>query len=171
MATPIIRPGRIEDLPALTAIYNHYVTESTATFDLNPFSVEERQPWFDQFNTGVHPLLVATMDDAVVGYAYAGRFRAKPAYDQTVESTVYLAPDSQRRGVGSALYEALFAHLDTQPVHRVIAVITLPNEASRALHARFGFREIGTLTHAGYKFGRYCDTLWLERSGRYEEDA
>lgn len=160
-----IRAGQEEDLPELTRIYNHFVEHTHITFDLEPFSVQERREWFSHYAaTGRHRLLVAESADGVVlGYATSGRFRDKPAYDPSVESTVYCAPEAIGYGIGSALYTALFAALKGEDVHRAYAGVALPNDASLALHRRFGFVEIGTFREVGRKFDKWWDVTWLER--------
>ena len=159
-----IRPGRADDLAALTAIYNHYVEHTHVTFDLEPFTVELRREWFDHYaDGGRHRLLVAVEGDEVLGYATSGRFRDKPAYAPSVETTVYCHPDMLGRGVGSALYAGLFDVLRHADVHRAYAGVALPNDASLALHERFGFRAIGTFHEVGRKFGKWWDVTWLER--------
>ena len=162
--TPKIRPARLEDLPALTQIYNHYVVETPITFDIEPFSVEARRSWFDQFaETGRHRLLVAERDGRVDGYACSQRFRAKPAYDVSVEVTIYLRDGVQRQGLGTGLYGALFEALRGEEIHRFYAGVTLPNPASIALHARFFFRPLAVFSQVGRKFGRYWDVSWYEK--------
>ena len=159
-----VRPGEPSDLPALTAIYNHYVEHTHVTFDTEPFSVEQRSAWLSHYaSTGRHRLLVASVGDEVVGYATSSRFRDKAAYDTSVETTVYVRNGVARRGVGSALYTALFDAIRDEDVHRAFAGIALPNDASMALHRRFGFVEVGTYREVGRKFGRYWDVTWLER--------
>lgn len=161
---PLIRPARAADLLRLTEIYNHYVVHSPATFDLAPKTVAERGEWLAQFaETGRHRLLVAESDGVVLGYAGSTRFRAKPAYSRTVETTVYCAPEATGRGLGVALYTALFDALAREEVHRIVAGYVPPNPASEKLHARMGFRPVGKFTEQGYKFGRYWDVVWLER--------
>ena len=161
----VTRPGRVDDLPVLTRIYNHYVENTHVTFDLAPFTVEQRREWFDHYGDGGrHRLLVAVADGDLIGYATSGRFRDKAAYDPSVETTVYCAPDAVGRGAGSALYEALFAELAGEDVHQAFAGVALPNEASLRLHRRFGFAEIGTFREVGRKFGRWWDVTWLQRA-------
>lgn len=160
----VTRPGRPADLDALTRIYNHYVENTHITFDLTPYTVEERGSWLGHYaERGRHRLLVAADGDEVLGYATSGRFRDKAAYDPSVETTVYLAPAAVGRGVGSALYDALFTELANEDVHRAFAGVALPNDASLALHRRFGFTEIGTFREVGRKFGKWWDVTWLER--------
>lgn len=164
MDTARIRPATLADLPALTGIYNHYVRETPITFDVDPFSEETRRPWLEQFGSaGRYRLLVAEDEGRVLGYAGSTRFRPKPAYETSVETTVYLEPEVRGRGLGARLYTALFRELEGQDVHRVLAGITLPNDASLALHRRFGFSEVGVFRSVGRKFGRFWDVLWLEK--------
>jgi phosphinothricin acetyltransferase len=101
----------------------------------------------------------------IAGYAGTTRFRAKPAYSQTVETTIYCAAEATGRGLGIALYTALFEALAHEDVHRIVAGYVPPNPASEKLHARMGFRPVGTFTEQGYKFSRYWDVIWLERPG------
>lgn len=164
MTFPLVRAARREDLPRLTEIYNHYVVHSPATFDLQPKTLEQRAEWFAQFaETGRYRLMVAEMDGAVLGYAGSTRFRVKPGYDATVETSIYCAPEAVERGVGAQLYAGLFEALAGEDIHRFVAGYVPPNPASAALHARFGFRAVGTFTEQGYKFGRYWDVCWMER--------
>lgn len=160
-----IRPARPEDLAPLTALYNYYIEQTPITFDLEPYTPEGRRPWFDQFaETGRHRLLVATQGDALLGYAGCHGFRSKAAYDPSIETTIYLAHDAVGKGLGVRLYEALFEALEGEDVHRAYAGVTLPNDASLALHERFGFEEVGCFREVGRKFDRYWDVVWLERA-------
>src|SRR5262245_10662026 len=160
-----VRAARSDDLPALTALYNHYVKTSPATFDLEPVTVEARAQWMARYaDTGPHRLLVATVDDAIAGHATSGKAREKPGKPPSGATPVYVAPGRQGRGVGTSLYTALFAQLAKEDVHRVFAAIVPPNPASVALHARFGFVPVGCFHEAGRKFGRYWDVEWFERT-------
>ncbi|MEU7303749.1 N-acetyltransferase family protein [Streptomyces sp. NPDC007206] len=161
-----VRPGAEEDLDALTAIYNHYVRETVITFDTAIFTPEERRPWLlSHPEDGPHRLMVATDAESqeILGYATSSAYRPKPAYVTSVETSVYVAPDAGRRGVGTLLYDALFKALADEDVHRAYAGIAQPNEASERLHARFGFRPVGTYREVGRKFGRYWDVAWYEK--------
>jgi phosphinothricin acetyltransferase len=159
-----IRPARTDDLPRLAEIYNYYVVNTVITFDLEPVSMEERQEWFRQFAfSGPHRLLVAEEDGKVLGYAASFRFRIRCAYDTTIETTVYCAPEAVGRGVGSALYTALFEALRDEDLHVAIAAIAVPNPASIALHERFAFTLAGVLHDVGRKFDRYWDVAWYEK--------
>ena len=164
-ANAFVRPATDDDLPTLTDIYNHYIVNTPITFDLKPFTTDERRRWLvEHARGGRYRLLVA--DDGsgrAVGYATTSRFRPKAAYDTTVEASVYCRADCVRSGVGTALYGALFDSLEGEDIHRIVAGMTLPNEASLALHARFGFSQVGTMSAVGRKFDRYWDVAWFER--------
>jgi phosphinothricin acetyltransferase len=162
-----IRAATLGDLPRLTEIYNHYVMTTPITFDLEPFTPEQRVPWFEEHTAGGrHQLVVAEEDALVVGFACTGQFRVKRAYDTTVETTIYCAPEATGHGIGTALYGELFNALANEDINRFVAAITLPNDASIALHKRFGFRQVGVFSENGRKFGRYWDVAWLERPMR-----
>lgn len=134
------------------------------TFDVEPYTVERRVAWFEQFaTTGRYRLVVAVDGEDIVGYASTTRFRPKPAYETTVESTVYCSPATVGRGIGVHLYRALFDAITGEDIHRVVAGYVLPNPASARLHERFGFVPVGVFTANGRKFGRYWDVAWVER--------
>lgn len=156
-----VRPAIDADLVEITAIYNHYVVGSPATFDVEP--VADRQDWFSQFgDSGPHRLLVAEAD-TIVGWASSTMIRPKPAYTRSVETTAYVAPKAVGQGVGRALYAALFEALDGEPVHRAYAVLVEGNEASVRLHREFAFEPVGRLDEAGWKFDRYWTIEWWEK--------
>lgn len=160
-----LRPGRLDDLPVLTALYNHYVEHTPITFDTRLFSEAERRPWLEQFALdGPHRLWVALEEGALLGWACSMRFRVKAAYDTSVETSIYCAPDAVGKGLGRTLYGALFDSLGDTGLHRAYAGITLPNDASIALHERFGFRRVGVYGEVGFKLGRYWDVAWYERA-------
>jgi phosphinothricin acetyltransferase len=165
MADCAIRAATLDDLPALTSIYNYYVVHTPITFDLQTFTAAERRGWFDEHAaSGPHRLLVATAGDGTcVGYATSSRWRPKPAYQTTVEASVYCDPDALGKGYGTALYAVLFAELEREDVHIVVAGVSLPNPASLALHERFGFRSVGVFHAVGRKFDRFWDVAWFER--------
>lgn len=159
-----IRPATVDDLSALNDIYNQYVLETHYTFDIEPMTTEARQEWFTHYDTaGRYRLLVAVSDARVIGYASSSRFRPKQAYQTSIETSVYLEPESVGRGAGSLLYEKLFNALAGEDVHRAYAGISLPNPASVGLHERFGFKRVAHFTEQGRKFGRYWDVAWYEK--------
>jgi phosphinothricin acetyltransferase len=162
-----IRAAILADVPRLTEIYNHYVIHTPVTFDLEPYTAERRMEWFAQFApTGRHRLLVAEQDGIVMGYGGTTRFRAKAAYDTTMETTIYTAPEAVGKGIGKKLYAALFETLAGENVHRFVGGFTLPNVGSQKLHEYFGFKNVGVFSEVGYKFGKYWDVQWTERALR-----
>ena len=159
-----IRPANRADLPRLTEIYNHYVIHTPVTFDVEPYTVERRTAWFEQFAlTGRYRLVVAEEDRLVLGYAGTTRFRPKAAYDTTVETTVYCSHESVGKGIGRKVYAGLFEALAGENINRIVGGYTLPNDGSAKLHEFFGFKNVGIFTQVGYKFGKYWDVQWTER--------
>ncbi len=158
-----VRPAIAGDLAAIGEIYDHYVRTSHATFDTEPVGVERCREWLGEHAGARHRIFVAAGVGGVVGFARSGRHRPRPAYDTTVETSVYVDPGFVGRGVGAALYRALFDALEGEDVHRALAGIALPNGASVALHERFGFHRVAHFSEQGRKFGRYWDVDWFER--------
>jgi phosphinothricin acetyltransferase len=147
-------------------IYNHYIEHSHATFDTEPIELAERRAWFADFaNSGPHRLFVVEVGKGVEGYASSRVFRARAAYDRSVETSIYLSPESGATGLGSSLYAHLLQALEQEEsVHRAYGGVALPNEASVALHLGFGFKRVATFSEVGFKFGRYWDVAWFERA-------
>ncbi len=163
-ANVMVRPATIDDVPRLNEIYNYYIEQTAITFDLVPFTVAERTEWFSHYaTTGRHRLLVADVDGVVMGYTSSSQFRPKRAYDTTVEMSIICAHEAVGRGIGQRLYEAIFPILREEDIHMAVAGITLPNEASCALHERFGFERVAVLAEVGRKFDRYWDVAWYQR--------
>ncbi|MFI5762338.1 GNAT family N-acetyltransferase [Streptomyces sp. NPDC051563] len=166
-ADVLVRPGASGDLSALTDLYNHYVRETPVTFDVEPLTPGMRREWLEAHPAaGRHRLLVAESDGRVIGYACSGPYRPKQAYETSVETSIYLAPDQGRRGIGSLLYAELFRALAEEDVHRAYAAITLPNPGSLRLHDRFGFEPVGVHREVGRKFGAYWDVAWYQKEMR-----
>jgi len=164
-----IRPAVAADLPPLTEIYNYYVIHTPVTFDIEPYTIARRAAWFDQFATsGRYRLWVAEENGVVLGYASTARFRPKAAYETTVETSIYCAPDAIGKGIGTQLYRALFGAVQGEDIHMFVAGYTLPNPASAKLHERFGFQPVGVFAENGRKFGRYWDVAWNERRAKFE---
>ena len=159
-----IRRAQIEDAAPLAQIYNHYVRETPITFDTEPKTVEERADWLSHFAAAGRYQCFVMLDAAqVIGWASSHRFRDRAAYETTVETSIYLAPDHHGRGLGYRLYAILFEALAGEDIHRAYAGITQPNPASNRLHAALGFREAGLLPEVGRKFGRFWDVaIWLK---------
>ncbi|MGA3228593.1 MAG: N-acetyltransferase family protein [Candidatus Binatus sp.] len=164
MAEVRLRPAVRGDLPRLTEIYNYYVVNTPITFDLKPLTVHQRARWFDEHaGKGRHQMFVAEDAGRVVGYACTGPFRDKAAYGTSVETSIYCAHDAKGRGIGGMLYRVLFDALENEDIHRLLAGITIPNDASLKLHRRFGFTEVGVFSECGRKLGGYWDVVWMQR--------
>ena len=156
-----IRDMRDVDLAAVNAIYNHYVLHSTCTYQLEPESDAGRVAWFREHGPA-YPLLTAERDGKVVGWASLSRFNPRCGYATTVENSVYVDHAWRRRGVGSALLAELVARGNALGHHTIIAGIDGEQAPSIALHARFGFTDAGRLRHAGHKFGRWLDVVYMQ---------
>jgi L-amino acid N-acyltransferase YncA len=159
-----IRPARPADIAAITRIYAHAVRHGTASFELEPPQEAEMARRQNALLAGGFPYLTAENDGEVLGYAYAGPYRARPAYRFTVEDSVYIAPAAQRRGLGRALLQALIVESEARGYRQMIAIIgDSAQDASIALHAALGFQLIGTFQAVGFKFGRWLDTVLMQR--------
>jgi phosphinothricin acetyltransferase len=153
------------DLAAITAIYTDAVETGTATFELEPPDLADMSRRFELLMSDHFPYLVATLDKAVVGYAYAGPYRPRQAYRFTVEDSIYLAPSAQRQGVGTMLLRQLIVQCEARGFRQMVAVIGgSENVASVRLHERAGFKMIGTMDNVGFKFGRWVDTVLMQRA-------
>ncbi|WP_203257307.1 GNAT family N-acetyltransferase [Hyunsoonleella ulvae] len=152
----MVRPFTIDDTPALLDIYNHYVSNTVVTFDIEPLSFTTFEAKVNRINAE-YPFFVFEDNQGILGFVYASRFRPKPAYNFTVESTVYVKQDAHGKGIGSRLYEALLTALKQTDTHTVIGALTIPNEASVKLHEKFGFKEVALLKEVGLKFGKWHD--------------
>jgi L-amino acid N-acyltransferase YncA len=162
-----IRLAERRDAAGIRAIYNHYVTESTALFDMIPRSLDEQVQWIDE-HSGGHPAVVALAEgedgaEHVVGFGSLSPFRARPAYATTVENSVYLLADYQGRGIGRMVLDELLRLAESHGFHSVIARIAGSNDASIALHAACGFELVGTEREVGRKFGRWLDVVEMQR--------
>ena len=163
-ADAVVRPANEADLTRINEIYNHYVINTSITFDIEPITMPQRRQWFERYATaGRHRLLVAEAGGALIGYADSHQYRVKQAYDTTVEVSVYCAPDATGRGVGTLLYTALFEAIQGEDIRTALAGVTLPNAASVALHERFGLSLSGVQHDVGRKFDRYWDVAWYEK--------
>jgi phosphinothricin acetyltransferase len=159
-----LRPSTDADVPAIAAIYAHHVRTGLASFEIVPPGIEEmarrRQ---DVLKRGL-PFLVAEIAGTVVGYAYASPYRARPAYRSTLEDSIYIHPDHTRKGIGRLLLQALIAACDAKGYRQMVAMIgDSGNAPSIGLHRAFGFEHAGTLRSVGFKFGRWVDTVLMQR--------
>ena len=159
-----IRPATEADLPTVTNIYAHAVLHGTASYEYYPPSLADMTSRFDALRAGGFPYLAAEDDGAVLGYAYAGPFRTRPAYRFTVEDSIYIAPDNQGRGIGKRLLQHLIMESTALGFRQLIAVIGdgAVNQASVRLHTAMGFSNCGRIASSGFKFGRWCDTVLMQ---------
>jgi len=156
--------GTVDDLPALVDIHNHTAATSNSNFNTRPVSVAERRDWFDQHSaTGPHRLLVARSSSALLGYACTSAYRDHEAFRETVEVSIALHESCRGQGIGTALYGALFERLADEPVHVALAGIALPNDASVALHRKFGFQDVGVFREYAVKNDERISSLWMQR--------
>jgi phosphinothricin acetyltransferase len=162
MSAITIRPATAGDAAAICAIYNPYIANTTISFEEEPVSAADMAGRIADVAQAGLPWLVAEQDGRLLGYAYATRWRVRPAYRTSVESSVYLGGEAAGRGLGSALYRALLDALRRLDVHMVIGGIAQPNERSVALHEKLGFRKVAHFSEVGRKFGRWIDVGYWE---------
>ena len=152
----MIRQVHIDDAKLLLEIYNYYVLNSVVTFDIEPLSLSAFEDKIAQIMAD-YPFLVFEENDEFLGYAYGSKFRPKPAYKNTVETTVYVKNGVHGKKIGTQLYKALLLLLKEQNFHVALGVLTLPNEASVKLHEKFNFTMVGHFKEVGFKFGKWLD--------------
>ena len=162
-ASTTIRPAAAPDAAAIAAIYNHYVAHTVVTFEETPVADGDMARRLDEVRSASLPWLVAVAGGEVAGYAYAAPWKARIGYRHSVEITVYLGPDHHGRGIGSQLYGQLFPMLEARRVHAVMAGIAQPNEASVALHEKFGMRKVAHFAQVGFKLDRWIDVGYWQR--------
>ncbi len=161
-----IRAATSDDVQAIAAIYAHAVLHGTASWEIEPPDAREMRRRMEAILAGGYPYLVADRDDAILGYAYAGAYRPRPAYRSTVENSIYIAPGAQGRGVGAALLAALMQDCAARGFRQMIAVIgdaAGGSAGSRRLHERAGFRLIGVAQAVGWKHGRWLDQTLMQK--------
>jgi L-amino acid N-acyltransferase len=160
--TPQIRAATPADLPAMLAIYNDVLLNSTAIYDERPSTLEQRRAWLEARAEQGLPVLVADAGGAAAGYGSYGPFRAWPGYRFTVEHSVYVGRPWQRQGIGKALVTSLIAAARGQGLHAMIAAVDAENEGSLRFHGALGFTEVARFREVGYKFERWLDLVFLE---------
>lgn len=157
-----IRPATPEDIPAVTDIYNEAIENTTATFDTELKSVENRMEWFRNHDNS-HPVLVVELNNKVVGWASLSRWSDRCAYDSTAEVSVYVHKDFRKQGIGKRLLEVLTLEGEKAGLHTLIARITSGNEQSIYMHERLSFEHVGVLKEVGKKFGKYLDVYMMQK--------
>ena len=163
MQSLLVRAAELRDAEATAAIYNYEVENTTATYDLVPRTLDAQREWISA-RTGAFSVIVAEDSElGVLGYAALSTYRDRAAYRTTVENSIYVRRDQQRRGVGKLLLNALLDVARDSGFHTVVARIDSQSEASRALHASLGFVEVGIEREVGRKFGRWLDSVIMQR--------
>lgn len=158
----VIRSAMQSDLPAINAIYNHYVVNSTCTWQESPSTLAEREIWWRE-REGRFEVLVCAVAGEVVGFAALGPYRQRSGYRFTAESSVYLQPDHRGKGIGKRLMLALLDAGRAAGFHSIIAGVCTEHAESIRLHTSLGFEERGRLVEAGFKFGRWLDSVYLQK--------
>lgn len=153
----MIRDAQPSDAAELALLYNYYITDSVATFETAPVTANIMKNRVSVLQDLGFPYLVSIKDEVIVGYAYASQWKARAAYQHTVEVSVYISPNHHGKRIASSLYNALFKKLESDDYHAVIGVITLPNEASVKLHESFGMKKVAHFSEVGRKFGNWID--------------
>ena len=164
MPSPVLRPALLADIPAITRIYAHAVTHGTASFELEAPDEAEMSRRMQVLLDGGSPYIVAEVDGALAGYAYAGAYRPRRAYRFSVEDSIYVDPIVHRKGVGRALLTRLIADSERCGFRQMVAVIgDSAQTPSIEIHRALGFRMIGTIENVGHKFDRWLDTVLMQR--------
>ncbi|WP_299587830.1 arsinothricin resistance N-acetyltransferase ArsN1 family B [uncultured Microbulbifer sp.] len=153
----MIRPAEQKDANAIATIYNHFILNTSATFEEQEVSEDEIINRIKFIRNSNLPWLVKQIHGEVIGYAYASKWRERSAYRFSVESTVYIANNMKSKGLGTELYSALFTQLKERNIHNIIGGITLPNPASVALHEKLGMKKVAHFEKVGFKFGQWLD--------------
>jgi L-amino acid N-acyltransferase YncA len=160
-----LRAATPADIPAIARIYAHAVRRGTASFELEPPDEAEMTRRMRALLDAGYPYLVAETGSAVLGYAYAGPYRTRPAYRYTVENSVYIAPEAQRRGIGRALLDRLIGECEARNYRLMIAIIgDSAHTSSIELHRAAGFKLVGAFEAVGYKFDRWLDSVLMQRA-------
>ena len=161
-AALVVRRACPADLEAINRIYNHEIVHGTATWDTQPWTIEQRRDWWSEHCNPLQPVIVAEDATGVVGFAYLTLMSKKYGLRFTREDTIYVDERARGRGVGKTLLGALLEEARAIGMRLVVASITSTNEASIGLHRQFGFEVMGTLRNAGYKFGEWMDTTYMQ---------
>lgn len=158
----LIRPAEISDLDKITEIYNDAVLNTSATFDTESRTREKAEEWFKEHDEK-HQVITAEMHGVVCGWASLSQWSDRPAYEGTVEGSIYVKQEYRRQGIGRKLLYQLIRNAEYCNMHTIIARISEGNETSIKMHREYGFKEIGVMKEAGWKFGRYIDVTLMQR--------
>jgi phosphinothricin acetyltransferase len=157
----MIRTIEQKDISQIVDIYNHYIENTTITFEEDPVTNKEMESRIEEY-TKNFPWLVYELDGKILGYCYATKWRVRPAYKHSAEVTVYISKDHLGKGIGTLLYQELIKQCRQKDIHVLVAGIALPNEKSQRLHEKLGFKKIAHFEEIGWKFGRWIDVGYWE---------
>ncbi|MDN3677055.1 N-acetyltransferase family protein [Flavobacterium paronense] len=157
-----IRPYQSQDAETIVAILNYYIANSTALYDYDLRTLEQQQALFEEKLAKGFPIIVATIEERVVGFGYYSEFRFREAYKFTVEHSVYVMPNEHGKGIGRLIMQSLIALAKKQKLHTMIAVIDSENQNSVAFHKQFGFATVGIIKESGYKFERWLHSVIMQ---------
>lgn len=163
MQAPTLRPATLDDLAVINSIYNHYVLTSTATYQTVPETAESRLAWYRDRDLVRHPVMIVELADHPVAWGSLSPFGKREAFAGTVENSIYIHPDFQRRGLGSLLLRDQLQQAAAAGHHAILAAISGEQSGSLALHTIHGFTETGRLREVGWKFGQWLDLVYLQR--------
>ncbi len=159
---PMIRKATVQDIPAITEIYNDVILNTTAVYAYEPFTLGNRQAWFEDKASHNFPVFVAEDASSVIGFSTYGSFRAAPAYLHTVENTIHVHPQYRGQGVGKLLIPPIIEVAKQQNMHTMIAGIDASNAGSIKFHEGFGFEQVALLRGVGFKFDRWLDLVFMQ---------
>lgn len=157
-----IRPYTNTDAKAIVDVLNYYIQNSTALYDYQNRTIEQQQVIFDEKLQKGFPIIVATVDEQIVGFGYYSEFRFREAYKFTVEHSVYVAPSEHGKGIGKVVLQNLIALAKGQKLHTMVAVIDSENQSSISFHEQFGFEVVGTIRESGFKFDRWLHSIIMQ---------
>ncbi|WP_293871263.1 GNAT family N-acetyltransferase [Flavobacterium sp.] len=157
-----IRPYQAADVQTIVAILNYYIANSTSLYDYKPRTFDQQKNIFNEKINKAFPIIVATIEDRIVGFGYYSEFRFREAYKFTVEHSVYVLPNELGKGIGKQLLEHLILLAKKQKLHTMIGVIDSENQNSISFHEQFGFEIVGTIKESGYKFDRWLHSVFMQ---------
>jgi phosphinothricin acetyltransferase len=162
MSNPIIRPARVKDIPAITQIYRDVILNTTAVYAYEPYTLENRQTWYEDRVKQGFPVFVAEQDNQVIGFSTYGSFRSSPAYLYSVENTIHVHPEFRGQGIGQSLMPPIIEAARTQGMHTMVAGIDASNNGSIKFHQKFGFVQVAVFKQVGFKFNRWLDLIFMQ---------
>ncbi len=164
MSSVLIENATKNDIPQILDIVNHYIENDTCIYDLEPRALEKQMEWFENQTSNNYPVLVAKLDNELIGFASYSQFRPKVGYKFCMEHSVYVAHNKKGNGAGKLLLQALIESAENQHIHTLIGGIDANNQNSIEFHKQFGFEIVGRMNEVGYKFNRWLDLVWMQKT-------